>query len=100
MDMDSLRSRFTSPDWPACRAPLGTRSAFTARTLASGCRAGVVRDAFAVPEGCARTRGPSRLFAIENEVAEGGVPRKQSRSARCGWRARQILPAHGLRRPT
>jgi hypothetical protein len=36
MDMDCLRSRFTNPHWSACRAPLGTLSAFTAQTLVSG----------------------------------------------------------------
>jgi hypothetical protein len=39
-----------------------------------GRRAGVVRDAFAVPEGCARTSGPSRVFTAEYGVAEGGCP--------------------------
>jgi len=63
-------------------------------------RAGVVRDAFAMPEGCARSSSPSRLFTTENGSGRRWLPRReQSRSARSRWRVRQILPARRRRRP-
>src|SRR5580704_6778922 len=79
MDMDSLRSKFMTPDWSACRAHLGFIGIYRS-DFSFGRRAGVVPDAFAMPEGCAEQA--AQVVCLHSKIEWPKVASRGNQAAR------------------